>query len=272
MSYVDVMAAAVPTANKEAYLEHAKKACEIFKKHGALRLVETWGDDVPDGEVTSFPMAVKCQPDETVVVSWVIWPSKEVRDAGMQALMTDPEMQPDVNPMPFDGKRLIFGGFEHLLETAVNPKVRTCLWFDNQGEEAARFYVSLLPDSYIESASYPVPDHPALVVEFTLAGAPYMILNGGPMFQHTPASSISVLTKDQPETDRLWNALLDGGGKESMCGWLIDRFGVSWQIIPDVLPKMMMADDKAAAGRARDAMMQMHKIDIAALEAAFNGH
>ncbi len=151
------------------------------------------------------------------------------------------------------------------------PKVRTCLWFDGNGEEAARFYVTLLPNSFIEAASYPVPDHPALVVEFTLAGAPYMVLNAGPMYKLTPAASISVLTKDQAETDALWDKLLEGGGEESMCGWIVDRFGLSWQIIPEALPRFMGADDKAAAGRARDAMMQMRKIDIAALEAAFNG-
>lgn len=154
---------------------------------------------------------------------------------------------------------------------ADKPKVRTCLWFDQQGEEAARFYVSLLPGSYIESASYPVPGHPALVVEFTLAGAPFMTLNGGPRFPHTPAASISVLTQDQQETDRLWEALIADGGQASMCAWLIDKFGVSWQIVPEALPKMLESDDKAAAGRARDAMLQMQKIDIAALEAAFEG-
>ncbi len=148
-------------------------------------------------------------------------------------------------------------------------KVRTCLWFDKEGEDAVNFYVSLLPDSRIETASYPVPGKPALVVEFTLAGAPYMVLNGGPMYKHTPAASISVLTKDQAETDRLWNALVDGG-EESMCGWVVDKYGVSWQIVPEVLPNMMMAEDKAAAGRAREAMMKMRKIDIAALQTAFN--
>jgi predicted 3-demethylubiquinone-9 3-methyltransferase (glyoxalase superfamily) len=151
------------------------------------------------------------------------------------------------------------------------PKVRTCLWFDGEGEEAADFYVSLLPGSHIETKSFPVPDEPALVVEFTLAGAPYMTLNGGPSYPQTPAASISVLTKDQTETDRLWNALLEGGGEAGHCAWLKDRYGVSWQIVPEVLPQMMGADDKAAAGRARDAMLQMGKIDIAALEAAFNG-
>lgn len=152
---------------------------------------------------------------------------------------------------------------------SAKPKVRTCLWFDGNGEEAAEFYTSLLPDSYIETRSYPQPGKPALVVEFTLAGAPFMVLNGGPMFKHTPAASISVLTKDQAETDMLWSRLLDAGGEEGMCAWLIDRFGVSWQVIPEVLPKMMEASDKAAAMRARDAMMKMRKIDIEALETAF---
>lgn len=116
MSYVDGFVAAVPTANKEKYREHAKLAIPVFQDHGALTMVECWGDDVPDGKVTSFPMAVKCQPDETVVFSWIIWPSREVRDAGMKKVMEDPRIQPDVNPMPFDGKRLIFGGFEVLVE------------------------------------------------------------------------------------------------------------------------------------------------------------
>jgi predicted 3-demethylubiquinone-9 3-methyltransferase (glyoxalase superfamily) len=151
------------------------------------------------------------------------------------------------------------------------PKVRTCLWFDTQGEEAAGFYVSLLPDSRIGSVVRPDPDGPALVVEFTLAGAPYMTLNGGPMYKPTPAASIAVLTKDQAETDDLWAKLLDGGGAENMCAWLTDRFGVSWQIVPEALPRFLGADDKAAAARARAAMMTMRKIDIAALEAAFNG-
>ncbi|QYI99469.1 VOC family protein [Thalassovita mediterranea] len=154
---------------------------------------------------------------------------------------------------------------------AYTSKVRTCLWFDGRGEEAAEFYTTLLPGSHIESRSYPEPDKPALVVEFTLAGAPYMVLNGGPMFEHSPAASISVLADDQSEIDRLWDALTKDGGKESMCGWVVDRFGVSWQVVPSVLPSMMESDDKAAAGRARAAMMKMRKFNIAALEAAFRG-
>lgn len=116
MSYVDGFVAAVPTANREKFREHAERAADVFKDCGALSVVECWGDDVPDGEVTSFPMAVKCKDDETVVFSWIVWPSKEVRDAGMQKMMEDPRMQPDNNPMPFDGKRIVYGGFVPLVE------------------------------------------------------------------------------------------------------------------------------------------------------------
>ncbi len=112
MEYIDGLVAAVPTKNKAQYLEHAREAAVVFKEHGALRVVDCWGDDVPEGEVTSFPMAVKCQADETVVFSWIVWPSRAVRDAGMEAVMSDARMSEDNNPMPFDGSRLIFGGFE----------------------------------------------------------------------------------------------------------------------------------------------------------------
>jgi uncharacterized protein YbaA (DUF1428 family) len=116
MSFIDGFVAAVPTANKEKYLVHAELAAEIFKEHGALKVVEAWGSDVPDGEVTSFPMAVKAQENETVVFSWVIWPSKDARDNGWQNIMGDPRMSPENNPMPFDGKRMIYGGFEAILD------------------------------------------------------------------------------------------------------------------------------------------------------------
>jgi predicted 3-demethylubiquinone-9 3-methyltransferase (glyoxalase superfamily) len=150
--------------------------------------------------------------------------------------------------------------------------VRTCLWFDGIGEQAAELYVTLLPDSRIETVSRPEPGKPALVVDLSLAGTPYMFLNGGPQYEQSPAASIAVRTADQAETDRLWDALLADGGVESMCGWLTDRFGVSWQIVPDDLPRLIGADDRAAAQRAMQAMFQMKKIDIAALEAAFRGH
>ncbi|MDW3182036.1 DUF1428 domain-containing protein [Roseobacter sp.] len=117
MSYVDGFVAAVPSSKKQDYLNHSRISSEVFKRHGALKTVENWGDDVPPGEVTSFPQAVHCGDDETVVFSWVVWPSKEVRDAGWAKIMEDPDMSPETNPMPFDGARLIFGGFETILET-----------------------------------------------------------------------------------------------------------------------------------------------------------
>ena len=117
MTYIDGCVIAVPTAKKEQFLEHAKFAAEIFKDHGASGTVETWGDDVPDGEVTSFPMAVKCKEDETVCLSWIVWPSKEVRDTGWAAAMQDPRFEEDRLPIPFDGKRMIYGGFQMILET-----------------------------------------------------------------------------------------------------------------------------------------------------------
>lgn len=116
MTYVDGFVAAVPTANKDKYIKHASDAAVVFREHGALSLVECWGDDVPEGTVTSFPMAVKCEPGETVVFSWITWPSKGARNAGMAKVMEDPRLKPDVNPMPFDGKRLIYGGFQMAVE------------------------------------------------------------------------------------------------------------------------------------------------------------
>ena len=151
-------------------------------------------------------------------------------------------------------------------------KVRTCLWFENAGLRAAEFYVSLLPWSAID-AIYPHgnPDDP-MVVEFTLHGTPMMIMTAGPHYKLSPAASISVLTKDQDETDHLWSALTANGGAESRCGWLTDRWGVSWQIVPEALPRLLGAPDRAAAGRAQAAMMEMSKIHIAKIEAAFNAN
>lgn len=116
MSYVDGFVAAVPTANKEQYIKHSTDAATVFKEHGVLNMVECWGDDVPEGTLTSFPMAVQCRPDETVVFSWLIWPSREIRNNAMPKIMEDPRLQLDVNPMPFDGKRLIYGGFSVIVD------------------------------------------------------------------------------------------------------------------------------------------------------------
>jgi uncharacterized protein YbaA (DUF1428 family) len=116
VGYVDGYVMAVPTNNRDAFIKHAKEAAAVFKEHGALRVVECWGDDVPDGKVTSFPMAVKKMPDETVVFSWILWPSRQARDEGMRRAMDDPRLQPDKTKMPFDGRRMIFGGFEPIVE------------------------------------------------------------------------------------------------------------------------------------------------------------
>ncbi len=158
----------------------------------------------------------------------------------------------------------------------MTAKVRTCLWFNGKAEEASSFYVSLIANSAIESITR--LDHPMTgkegdlaIVAFSLAGTSYMAFHGGPAFTHSEAASIVVSTKDQAETDRLWSALIADGGAESMCGWCKDRFGLSWQIVPEALPRCLTASDKAAAGRAMKAMLTMRKIDIAGIEKAFGG-
>jgi uncharacterized protein YbaA (DUF1428 family) len=116
MTYIDGFVAAVPTANKQKFIEHAKKGDSVFVELGATKVLECWGDDVPEGTVTDFRRAVKAKDDETVVFSWVEWPDKATRDKAMPKMMEDPRMQPDQNPMPFDGKRLIYGGFSPIVE------------------------------------------------------------------------------------------------------------------------------------------------------------
>ena len=124
MSYIDGFVIPVPTGKKQAYRELAKKAAPIFKEYGAERIVECWGDDVPEGKVTDFKGAVKAESGENVVFSWIVWPSKEVRDAGNEKMRNDPRMKmtPD---MPFDGKRMIFGGFEVLMDVKGEPTKQT---------------------------------------------------------------------------------------------------------------------------------------------------
>jgi len=154
--------------------------------------------------------------------------------------------------------------------------ISPCLWFDGEAEEAANFYVSLLPDSKIERVQKNVMDSPAgkegsvLVVDFTLAGQRFMALNGGTRFEYTHAVSFHVDCADQAEVDRLWSAL-SAGGAVVQCGWLRDRYGVSWQIVPTVLAKMLGDPDPARARRVMQAMMKMIKLDIAGLAAAYDG-
>ncbi len=116
MDYIDGFVAAVPSDKKEQYIKHALEMAQCFKDYGATRLVECWGDDVPQGKTTSFPLAVKCKAGETVVFSWVVWPSKAVRNEGIEKVMRDERMSNEMNPMPFDGSRLIYGGFEKIVE------------------------------------------------------------------------------------------------------------------------------------------------------------
>ncbi|MCB1421312.1 MAG: VOC family protein [Nitratireductor sp.] len=153
----------------------------------------------------------------------------------------------------------------------MDTSVRTCLWFDDDGEAAAEFYTSLLPESRIESSFHPEPGKPPLVVDFVLAGVPYQILNGGPQFTQSEAASISVTVADQVEADRLWHALTADGGQEGQCGWLKDRWGVSWQIVPQAVLDMLKNDDRQAAGRAMAAMMTMKRLDVAVMRKAFDG-
>ncbi len=153
-------------------------------------------------------------------------------------------------------------------------KISQVLWFDGHAEAAATLYTSLIPNSRIDRVVRTRRDTPGgpadsvMVVEFTLDGQRYGALNGGAHYTLTPAFSIMMRCVDQTEVDRLWTALLEGGGKPMRCGWLTDRFGVSWQIVPEALLALMKDPDKAKAGRVMSAMMQMVKIDIAGLEAA----
>jgi predicted 3-demethylubiquinone-9 3-methyltransferase (glyoxalase superfamily) len=156
-------------------------------------------------------------------------------------------------------------------------KISPCLWFDGKAEEAAEFYTSILPDSHIDKVHRAPADNPStpqgaiLTVDFTLAGQQFMGLNGGPDFQFNEAISLSIDCEDQAEVDRYWEKLVEGGGEYSVCGWLKDRYGVSWQVIPRQLPEMLEGPDRAGAARAMKAMMEMTKIDVAKLQEAYDG-
>ena len=152
-----------------------------------------------------------------------------------------------------------------------------CLWYDGTAEEAARFYAKTFPDSAVTAVHRAPGDYPSgkegrvLTVEFSVLGVACLGLNGGPAFRHSEAFSFQVLTGDQAETDRYWNAIVGHGGSESACGWCKDKWGLSWQITPRVLMEAMADPDRAAAKRAFDAMMTMGRIDIARIEAARRG-
>jgi len=155
-------------------------------------------------------------------------------------------------------------------------KIAPCLWFNGEAEAAATFYVSLFPDGAVTAVSRygegaPFPKGTALMVEFSLAGQRFQALNGGPGLPFTEAVSLSIDCKDAAEVDRYWNALTSSGGEEGRCGWLKDRFGVSWQVVPQGLGALIGDPDPARAGRAMQAMMGMRKLDLAAMRAAAAG-
>jgi 2-polyprenyl-6-hydroxyphenyl methylase/3-demethylubiquinone-9 3-methyltransferase len=163
------------------------------------------------------------------------------------------------------------------VEKKMTSKNTICLWFNGDALDAAKFYAETFPDSAVGAVHRAPSDYPAgkqgdvLTVEFTVMGIPCLGLNGGPGVTHSEAFSFQVATDDQAETDRLWNAIVGNGGKENVCGWCQDKWGLSWQITPRVLSEAVAGPDPAVAKRAFEAMMGMKKIDVAAIEAARRG-
>ncbi|HEY6013385.1 MAG TPA: VOC family protein [Candidatus Limnocylindrales bacterium] len=157
------------------------------------------------------------------------------------------------------------------------PRPYPCLWFDGRAEEAARFWTGIFPDSHVDKVGPAAADTPSgkkgdvITVEFTLDGERFVGLNGGPEFTFDEAISFVIDCDDQAEVDRYWDALVEGGGEHGPCGWLKDRFGVSWQVVPKRLYALMEGDDREGAQRAVEAMLQMSRLDIAALEGAYRG-
>jgi len=149
-------------------------------------------------------------------------------------------------------------------------KISPFLWFDGKAEEAAKFYTGIFKNSRVTHL-IPGPNGTVMGVGFELEGQEFMGLNGGPMFQFTPAVSFFIKCETQAEIDNYWTRLIEGGGEPQPCGWLKDKFGLSWQVVPNALGTMLQDKDPAKAGRAMEAMMKMSKLDIAALEKAYDG-
>jgi predicted 3-demethylubiquinone-9 3-methyltransferase (glyoxalase superfamily) len=157
------------------------------------------------------------------------------------------------------------------------PRITPCLWFDACAEEAAEFYASVFPDCQVASVTRSPADNPStragdvLMVSFTIGGQPFTALNGGPQFRFTEAVSFEIDCADQAEVDRYWDALVRGGGEHSMCGWLKDRFGVSWQVVPRQIADYLGGPDAEGSRRAMEAMLQMQKLEVEALRRAYEG-
>jgi predicted 3-demethylubiquinone-9 3-methyltransferase (glyoxalase superfamily) len=159
----------------------------------------------------------------------------------------------------------------------MESKIRSCLWFDGNAEEAAEFYASVFPDGHVDRVVRAAADNPStskgdvLTVEFNVADTPFVALNGGPDFRFNEAISFMIDCVDQAEVDRYWEALTEGGGEPGPCGWLKDRYGVSWQVVPRQLNQMLQSPDREAAQRATEAMLKMGKLDIRRLQEAYEG-
>lgn len=270
MSYIDGFVIAVPTANKQKFIDHAKLGDSVFMDLGATRILECWGDDVPAGKLTDFRMAVKAKDDETVVFSWIEWPDKATRDvayAKMQDWMknpdkADPRMNPATNPMPFDGQRMIFGGFAPLLDLAkpiggqppTGPAVQPYLFFRGRCEEAIGFYREklgaevLMMMRFKDNPDQPPPDKVSAALDERIMHAAIRINGATIMMSDGMRSgsldfecmSLSLTVHDEAAANRLFNALADGGKVQmpiaptffSPCfGAVTDKFGVAWMVI-----------------------------------------
>ncbi len=270
MSYIDGFVIAVPTENKQKFIDHAKLGDSVFMDLGATRIVECWGDDVPAGKLTDFRMAVKAKDDETVVFSWIEWPDKATRDvayAKMQDWMenpdqADPRMNPAKNPMPFDGKRMIFGGFAPLLDLAkpiggqppAGPAVQPYLFFRGRCEEAIEYYKTQLgaevvmmmrfsdnPDKQPRDEVPAELDNRIMHASIRIRGTEVMMSDGmksGPLDFQCMSQSISV--PSEAEADRLYNAIAADGTVQMPIGptffarsfgAVTDKFGVSWMLM-----------------------------------------
>lgn len=267
MSYIDGFVIAVPSANRQKFIDHANRADSVFFEHGALRVLECWGDDVPDGKLTDFRKAVRATDDETVVFSWIEWPDKAVRDAAMgrmeELMKTDDRFNPEKNPMPFDGKRLIYGGFQPVVEQPARRRaagVQPYLFLRGRCEEAIAFYRDRLgaevqmmmrfrenPEPFPDGMPEGMADR-IMHACLSINGANVMMSDGmktGPLDFACMSLSLSVPT--EAEADRLFEALAEEGKVEMPIGKtffsprfgaVTDKFGVAWMIVvePEQVP------------------------------------